>query len=579
MADAGLRWFDYMQHTASAYVTPLSITFAEIATHNHFVLDRGGKVFKQTAPAIKLPAGTSEVDHHELLGILNSSVSCFWIKQVSHNKGDSTDSKGARVTGDPAFDTYQITSTGLKKFPVVKDSDQVVLKLSAQMDSLAQELGSYAPGACLGTVRAQIKTTLASAQQEEAKTWQTMVALQEELDWHTYRLYGLTEKTLCYSGELPLVKSGERAFEIALARKIATGDVESTWFTRHGSTPITEVPDHWPENYRQLIEQRLELIEANQWIKLVEQPEYKRRWNRDSWDERLHVAAKEWLLDQCELLTSAPELCTSAQLADRLSKVANADQVAEIYSGTDMVDWQTMVTELVVTDQVPQMAAARLKPAAMAKWQAWNETWDKQRQEDAIDARFGVDKPLSEEDAKDTDKVEAYEHAKQQAETEKQKLIGTIPVPPQYKSPDFRQTSYWSLRGKLDVPKERFFSLPGAEKDGDSTLVIGWAGLNHLQRATAIASWYLERKENEGWSAERLLPMLVALNELIPWLKQWHNEIDPEFGERMGDYYEGFLLEELRLLDVSLQQLNEWLPAEKTKKRGGHTKKSATKKD
>jgi hypothetical protein len=26
------------------------------ATHNHFVLDRGGKVFKQTAPVIKLPA-------------------------------------------------------------------------------------------------------------------------------------------------------------------------------------------------------------------------------------------------------------------------------------------------------------------------------------------------------------------------------------------------------------------------------------------------------------------------------------------------------------------------------------------
>jgi hypothetical protein len=579
--EIGLTWFEWSRFQKERFKIPLSITFAFVATHNHFVLDRGGKVFNRSAPVIKLPETATEDDHFALLGLLNSSIACFWMKQVFHNKGGG--GIGGGLASEEWEQFYEYTGTGLKGFPVAKDPDQVVLTLSARMDSLAQKLGSYAPETRLtvdgNTANDQIKTSLASAQQEEAKTWQAMVALQEELDWHTYRLYGLTDQALCYSGELPLVKPGERAFEIALARKIATGDVESTWFTRHGSTPVTEVPTYWPEDYRQLIEQRLELIEANQWIKLVEQPEYKRRWNRDSWDERLHVAAKEWLLDQCELLTSAPELCTSAQLADRLSKVVNADQVAEIYSGTDMVDWQTMVTELVVTDQVPQMAAARLKPAAMAKWQAWNETWDKQRQEDAIDARFGVDKPLSEVDAKDTDKVEAYEHAKQQAETEKQKLIGTIPVPPQYKSPDFRQTSYWSLRGKLDVPKERFFSLPGAEKDGDSTLVIGWAGLNHLQRATAIASWYLERKENEGWSAERLLPMLVALNELIPWLKQWHNEIDPEFGERMGDYYEGFLLEELRLLDVSLQQLNEWLPAEKTKKRGGRTKKSATKKD
>ena len=40
---------------ARRYRIPLSIVFAEVATHNHFVLDRGGKVFKQTAPVIKLP--------------------------------------------------------------------------------------------------------------------------------------------------------------------------------------------------------------------------------------------------------------------------------------------------------------------------------------------------------------------------------------------------------------------------------------------------------------------------------------------------------------------------------------------
>ena len=68
MKDAGLQWWDYMQHTASAYSTPLSVVFAFVATHNHFVLDRGGKVFNRSAPVIKLPEGATEDQHLELLG-------------------------------------------------------------------------------------------------------------------------------------------------------------------------------------------------------------------------------------------------------------------------------------------------------------------------------------------------------------------------------------------------------------------------------------------------------------------------------------------------------------------------------
>ena len=53
--------------------TPLSITFAFVATHNHFVLDRGGKTFKQTAPVIKLSEPYTENDHLALLGVLNKA--------------------------------------------------------------------------------------------------------------------------------------------------------------------------------------------------------------------------------------------------------------------------------------------------------------------------------------------------------------------------------------------------------------------------------------------------------------------------------------------------------------------------
>ena len=84
-----LLWFEYsgFSKPRSHYLS--SITFAFVATHNHFVLDRGGKVFNRTAPVIKLPEGATEEAHLALLGLLNSSTACFWMKQVFHNKGAS----------------------------------------------------------------------------------------------------------------------------------------------------------------------------------------------------------------------------------------------------------------------------------------------------------------------------------------------------------------------------------------------------------------------------------------------------------------------------------------------------------
>jgi len=44
-----------------------------------------------------------------------------------------------------------------------------------------------------------------------------------------------------------------------LARRQAAGEIETAWFTRHGSTPITEVPAHWPDVYREIVERRIEV--------------------------------------------------------------------------------------------------------------------------------------------------------------------------------------------------------------------------------------------------------------------------------------------------------------------------------
>ena len=46
---------------------------------------------------------------------------------------------------------------------------------------------------------------------------------------------------------------------------------------------------------------------------------------------------------------------------------------------------------------------------------------------------------------------------------------------------------------------------------------------------------------SEGWSPERLKLLLDGLGESLPWLKQWHNTVDPRYGVNMGDYFADFV--------------------------------------
>ncbi|MFM8477051.1 MAG: hypothetical protein ACKOEO_14830, partial [Planctomycetaceae bacterium] len=84
----------------------------------HFVLDRGGKVFNRTAPVIKLPADATEDQHLALLGLLNSSTACFWMKQVSHNKGITVYQHGASQRTAPFEDFYAFNGTKVGQFPL-----------------------------------------------------------------------------------------------------------------------------------------------------------------------------------------------------------------------------------------------------------------------------------------------------------------------------------------------------------------------------------------------------------------------------------------------------------------------------
>jgi hypothetical protein len=193
MRNAGLEWFEYMQHTASAYRTPLSITFAEVATHNHFVFDRGGKVFKQTAPVIKLPAAATEDDHLDLIGLLNSSALEFWVKAVMQDKAGSGIGRG--IQAEDWMSRYQRDATKLQSAPVTTNDRPARVALTAALISTAQSRAACLPAAQLAASAwtPSLPALLTQARLDYVRLTHVMVALQEELDWLTYGSYKLID--------------------------------------------------------------------------------------------------------------------------------------------------------------------------------------------------------------------------------------------------------------------------------------------------------------------------------------------------------------------------------------------------
>jgi hypothetical protein len=95
--------------------------------------------------------------------------------------------------------------------------------------------------------------------------------------------------------------------------------------------------------------------------------------------------------------------------------------------------------------------------------------------------------------------------------------------------------------------------------------LIAWAGYDHLQLTKAVAAHYVHVQEQEGGRDDpRLVPLLACLAELLPWLKQWHNEYDADYGVAMGDYYEGFVQDEARQMNRTVEQVRAWQPPART---------------
>ncbi|MGH4021345.1 MAG: BREX-2 system adenine-specific DNA-methyltransferase PglX [Pseudonocardiaceae bacterium] len=530
------RWYDWHHVTATNGVHP-SITFSWVATHNHFALLREHAAPLPSAPVIELPEKAMPQDHVELVALLNSSAVCFWLKQQSNSKGRPTvDQTGS---GEPWTEIYEFTATRLGELPLPA---KLPTEHARELDHLVREINAVTPTVVL-TAGTPTRERLTAARKQWEAVRSRMVALQEELDWKVYSLYGLVsdDDGLLDSPEsIPPVKFGERAFEIVLARRVAAGRLETTWFARHGSPPVTELPQHWPTAYQNVVRRRIGAIENQAEIGILERPEFKRRWATNGWDAIERAALRDWLLDRCEESqiwfddrggTRHPRPLTVGQLADRLRSDRTLVEAAGMYGpGQSLTD---VLEGLIANEHVPYLASLRYRGSGLLKRAQWEEVWRLQRDEDIVRASGKEDAAIQ--------------------------IRDKIPQPPKYSSADFLKNSYWRRRGKFDVPNERFVSYPEYLTTGEVSLRIGWAGWDYSEQAQVLADLITERMDDHRDLDRGLLPLLAGLREILPWLHQWY-KLEHMRDVASGDDYAALLRECMKRLALSDSDLTAWRP-------------------
>ena len=209
---------------------------------------------------------------------------------------------GKPLQGEEWERRYEFDASKLSQLPLPQELPR---KLGFLLDALAREFGESAPTAVIGSWLIErdgsIGEALASAEAERLRLSKRLVFEQEELDWEVYRLYGLIEVDLTYSGSaIDGISSGQGLLRLISPAVSKRATEETAWFERHGSTPITELPGPGRTTTRPSSSGGLTCSTSDRGIRLLEKPEFKRRWATTGWDTQRTEALQAAILDRLE---------------------------------------------------------------------------------------------------------------------------------------------------------------------------------------------------------------------------------------------------------------------------------------
>lgn len=506
----GARWYELQELYPKKLATVDAIPFAFVSTHNHFVYTRFVGLFKQTSPLLKLPATATGGDHLNLCGLLNSSALGFWMRQVCYPKGGDKKGDGARSSAEEWSDRLEYDASKLLKAPIVERDRNARIELARCLDSTAKERAACLPQTVLHAGQwtpSGLAATLASARERHHALTHRMVALQEELDWLTYGSYQLIEPVpVVTATDIEPLAPGHRPFELLFARADDEADDEekSSWWSRHGHDRVTEIPIHYSEAMRARIQARMDLVESDPMLQLLEQAAYKRRWQTPDLDDETSSAAQSYLLDRLEdLFAPSGPLAKPApyrleQIVDVWASDPRTVAVARVWKGTDL-DPTLAVEQLLRASSLPDNPYRIYTAEGMRTLAAWKQTWQLQDLEDQGKALVDPDtgKPLE-----------------------------SIPLPPKFDRTHFQSADSFSTRGKLNVPRERFILFADLTPPR-----YGWNGWRDTERALAqITAYELAERDPENplppptTADPRRCGPTLGLWESLPDVKRWGDE-------------------------------------------------------
>ena len=270
------------------------------------------------------------------------------------------------------------------------------------------------------------------------------------------------------------------------------GELETTWFERHGSTPTTEIPSSWPREYREAVEQRIALIESDPDVGLIERPEHKRRWNR--------VAA--------------------GRTGERRANRAGARRTG----GTEV--WADLRPRSTAELTEPSAQSRELVEAARAPCRSEGRRPRGTLRRLVVDVPYRTLRPAPDREGTAQARGLGAGLGAAAGGGSRGRESATMPVPPRYAQRTFGRRSTGGTEGSSTCPRSASCSsrTPSVARTLRPSL-DGPVGTSAISRAHRWASHGAPRT---GGRRRRtaLRPLLAGVLELLPWIHQWHPDRD-----------------------------------------------------
>jgi hypothetical protein len=333
-----LKWFEFRRLARAKFAAEFNVIVPQIATHTHFLLSDHTIAFKEKAQAIVFKSGLEMPRLLLLSGLLNSSYVLDGLKQVCFNKGAGEDEHR---------DRFEFAGGRVEQLPVptavaegLQDKTNPLAERLTELSKACWERGQQTPSLSLKKLfekpgeayhewnsslpgyvppnpelgapfptESDLRGAYRRAQALRERLRAEMIALQEEMDWLVYAAYGLLpEKHPAVARRLecgdssPLSDAATRrgvtlTADESAARKSGSElphSIENSidpldqaerpfrlWQQVEGNYPkaLALIPASWPAERRALWQARLAAIRDNEHIRRIEQPVYKRRWD------------------------------------------------------------------------------------------------------------------------------------------------------------------------------------------------------------------------------------------------------------------------------------------------------------